>query len=75
MPPLINCNTEAIEAYKLNIDADANAWKLLEEIGRKAALVDEMAEILSVISIFENVKDHIKIAMKLSLKKYDALPK
>lgn len=35
-------NGEAITAYQQNAGEHANAWKLLEEMGKKAAMFDEL---------------------------------
>lgn len=81
-PAMPACNTEAIEAYKLNVDADANAWKLLEEIGRKAALVDELFTQLKLthdaLIKYSGGRLELSILHKnnvLVIQKYEALPK
>lgn len=87
IPILPACNTEAIEAYKLNVDADANAWKLLEEIGRKAELAPELVACLKefciligtgIIKCNSSDSDAVEMVAERTMrivKKYEALPK
>lgn len=71
-------HTAALTAYQQNAGEHANAWKLLEEIGRKAALVDEFAKTINDIKSNDHVSDWESLfacAANDFFLKYEALPK